>query len=120
MPGNLVPLVLIPRYTTYGGATTFTTIAMDVMEYDTAIVNLWRAPLGGTGPTFGVTFQESMDQNTWTTCGGTTANSDPGSTTETQYNATLTKRWFRIQVTLTGSNPFATCYGIGFLQERLT
>ena len=118
--GNLVPLVVIPRYTTYSGATSFTTIGMDVMEYDTASLNVWRGPLGGTAPGFGITFQESMDQDTWTTCGGTSAGSDPGANTEAQYTATLTKRWFRVLLTLTGTQPIVTCYAIGFLQERLT
>ncbi|MEJ2202960.1 MAG: hypothetical protein P8170_02490 [Gemmatimonadota bacterium] len=39
MAGELVPLVLIPRYTSYVGDGTFTTIAMDVTEYESAIVN---------------------------------------------------------------------------------
>ena len=40
MAGELVPLVLLPRYTTYAGADTFTSIGMDVTPYSKAIVNV--------------------------------------------------------------------------------
>ena len=76
MAGELVPLVLLPRYTTYGGDSTFTTIAMDVTDYETAIVNVWRGKLIGTAPGIGFTFQESTDQVTWSTCTGTSADAD--------------------------------------------
>lgn len=118
MAGELVPLVLLPRYTTYVGAGTFTTIGMEVSDYSKAIVNAWRGKLIGAGPTFAVTFQESTDQQTWTTCSNTTANSDPTEDTEEQYQPDLNKRWFRVQVDLGGTDPAATCWAIGFLEMR--
>jgi len=123
MPGELVPLVLLPRFSTYAGADDFHTVAMDVTEYSSAIVNVWRGKhVSATSPTFGVTFQESTDQINWTTCSGTTANSDPGQDTEVQYTATLTKRWFRIKVTIGGTSPapVCTCWAVGFLEQRLS
>ena len=117
MAGELVPLVLIPRYSTYVGAHTFTTIGMEVTDYSKAIVNVWRGALSGTSPTFQVSFEESTDQSNWTVCTGGTA-SDPGSDTEQQYTATITKRWFRIVIVLGGTDPAVTCWAIGFLELR--
>lgn len=120
MAGELVPLVLLPRYTTYAGTGNFTTIGMDVTEYDSAIINMWRGPAVGTGVTFGATFEESTDQDNWTTCGNTTANSDPGASTEAQYKPTLTKRWFRVKVAVAGAGPVVSCWAIGHLVMRET
>jgi len=53
MAGELVPLVLLPRYSSYVGASTFTTIGMEVTDYANAIVNVWRGKLIGTSPTPG-------------------------------------------------------------------
>jgi len=118
MAGELVPLVLLPRYTSYIGASTYTTIGMQVTDYAKAIVNGWRGKLLGTSPTVGFTFEESTDQLNWTTCANTSANADPGEETEAQYEPTLNKRWFRVKVTLGGTDPAVSCWAIGFLEMR--
>ena len=69
MAGTYVPLVLLPRYTTISGPTTFTTIAMDVTDYEKAVVDFWRSA-GSNLASLTINFEESMDQVTWTTCGG--------------------------------------------------
>lgn len=122
MAGELTPLVLLPRYTTYAGASTFVTIAMDVTEFQSAITSCWRGKLLGTNtPTVAFTFQESSDQQNWTTCGGSNVNGyDPGEETEGQSTATLTKQWFRIKVVLGGTTPAATCWVVGYLERRLS
>jgi len=117
MAGELVPLVLVPRYSTFVGAHSFTTTGMEVSDYSKAIVNVWRSEMLGTSPTFAVEFQESTDQSTWTTCTNG-ASADPGSNTEAQYSPELTKRWFRIKVTLTGTGPAVSAWAIGFLEMR--
>lgn len=117
MAGELVPLVLLPRFSSYVGATTFNTVAMDVTDYQSAIINVWRSPMLGTAPTYNISFQESTDQDNWTTCTGGTGG-DPGANTEAQYTPTLAKRWFRAQITLGGTDPAATCWGVGFLELR--
>jgi len=117
MAGELVPLVLLPRYSTYVGAGTFTTIGMEVSDYSKAIVNVWRGALTGTTPTFAVVFEESTDQENWTTC-TSGSGGDPGPSTEAQYQPELNKRWFRIKVTLGGTDPAGTCWAIGFLEMR--
>jgi hypothetical protein len=118
--GELVPLVLLPRYSSYVGASDFVTIAMDVTEYQTAIVNCWRGILEA-GVTLVFTFQESTDQVTWSNCAGTnTVNYNPGVETEGQASATLAKKWFRVKVTLAGTGPAGTCWAVGFLEQRLS
>lgn len=124
MAGELVPLVMLPRYTTYAGEDyEFRTIAMDVTQYQNAIVNVWRGPFVASAgsPEFQVTFEESTDQVTWSTCTGTTAATAVSEDSETQFTAQLKKRWFRMKVKLTGgTNPVATCWAVGFLEERTT
>src|SRR5262245_38384641 len=119
MAGLNVPLVLLPRYSTYSGAngTVFTTIGMDVTDYDKAVVSFWRsAGLNLTSLT--INFEESMDQILWSTCSGGPF-TDPGAVTETQFSPVLTKRWFRISITLnSGANSIVSCWCIGFLVQR--
>ena len=117
MAGELVPLVLIPRYTTYSGDLTFTTIAMDVTDYQSAIVNVWRGKLLGTSPGITISFEESTDQVNWSTCASGTGG-DPGEDTEAQYTPTIAKRWFRAKVVLTGADPIVSSWAVGFLELR--
>ena len=60
-----------------------------------------------------------MDQLNWTTCTGGPY-TDPGANTEGQFLPLITKRWFRIKITLAGADPQATCWCIGFLEQRVT
>jgi hypothetical protein len=127
MPGELVPLVLLPRYTTYAGKPTtgtlyFSTVAMDVTAYSSAIVNVWRGKiLGSVGtPVIAFTFQESTDGVNWTTCAGTTAPETPAENVEVQYLPEFSKRWFRLIVELGDDDNVVTCWAVGFLVERLS
>jgi hypothetical protein len=119
MAGELVPLVLLPRFTTLAGEQDLYTVAMDVTAFEKALVNVWRGAMLGTTPEFRVTFQESTDQFNWFTCGNTTANYQVTASTETQFQPEFTKRWFRLKVTLVDSGAVATCWAVGFLEERL-
>jgi hypothetical protein len=118
MSGELTPLVLIPRYSTYVGAHTFTSIALDVTNYVKAYVSVWRGAMTGTSPTFSVSFEESTDQVNWTVCTGGTA-ADPGADTEAQYTPDLKKRYFRIKVVLGGTSPAGSCWAMGSLERRV-
>lgn len=130
MSGELTPVVMLPRYSTYAAGASpqdFTTIAMDVTEYQNAILNVWRAALVGSGSgtaAFLIFFEESTDQVTWFACSGpSSSGEDPGSNTEAQYTAALKRRWFRVRIRLTDSGSpakaTATCWCVGFLEERL-
>ena len=115
--GELVPLVLLPRFSTLVGAHSFATVGMEVSDYSKAIVNVWRGNMSGTSPAFGAVFEESVDQSNWTTCVSGTGG-DPGADTEAQYSPAFSKRWFRIVVTLAGTDPAVSCWAIGFLEMR--
>jgi hypothetical protein len=90
---------------------------MEVSDYSKAIVNVWRGKLTGVAPTFDATFEESTDQLSWSTCTNGTGG-DPGQETEAQYAPELNKRWFRIKVTLGGTDPAGSSWAIGFLEMR--
>jgi hypothetical protein len=120
MAGELVPLVLLPRYTTLAGASDFTTVGMDVSDYVGAQLGCWRGSLiGSGGPTFAIVFEESTDQDTWTTC-NSGSGGDPGAGTEAVYRPEFVKRWFRARVTLSGTNVSVSCWAVGFLERRET
>lgn len=119
MAGELVPLVMLPRYSSFAAAATtdFITIAMDVTEYERAILNLWQATMtAGNAAVY--YFEESTDGLAWTECSGVTqpVSLTPG--TESQFKPDLNKRWFRIRVRLTGSSAAVTCWAVGFLERR--
>jgi hypothetical protein len=121
MAGELVPLVMIPRFTTYAASGTYSTIAMDVTEYQNAILNVWRNAGVGTAPTFGIKFEESTDQVSWSVCSVTPSggpNYDPGADSEGQYIAALKKRWFRVSIILGGTGAVVMCWAVGFLEQR--
>jgi len=119
MAGKRLPLILIPRFSTYAGAGDYATLGMSVTPFEEAVVNVWRGPLLGTGAFINVTFEESADQDEWTQCvGGETFAPNEG--VETQKTCTLGKEWFRIRVTLAGVGVVCMSYATGFLIRRQT
>jgi hypothetical protein len=127
MAGVQVPLVLLPRYTTYAGVTVggdpafFTTVGMEVTRYASATVSVWRGPILGGGspaPTMSFNFEESTDLSNWTACGTSGGTSAPEPNEESTTVVTLRKRWFRLRVLLTGDAPVVNCWAVGFLEER--
>lgn len=116
MAGMQVPVVMFPRFTSLSGATTFVTVGMDVSDYEEAVLEFYRSSGAGLG-TIAITYEESTDQNTWTTCAGG-AFADPGANLSTQHKPVLSKRWYRASVTLTGANPVVTIWAVGFLVMR--
>jgi len=126
MSDDLVPLVMLPRFTTYAGRASpsqyFATIGMDLTEYDQAVINMWRGNVvGSITPGFAVWFEESTDQDNWTVCTGApggAAGCDPGQNTEQQYTLAIRKRWFRMRVQLGGADNVVTCWAVGYLHLR--
>lgn len=120
MIGKAVPLVLVPRYTTYVGESTFTTAPLRVSEYVQAHVTLWRGPLigAGRGGSFTAEFQVSHDGNDWENAiaAVTTVNRSNA------YDVPLSRRWLRLKVTLsvsTGSDVGITLWATGLLEKRI-
>lgn len=124
--GSLVPLVMIPRFTTYVGAGDYATAPLDVSAYGQAILTFWRGllidktvPPGGSGATFTAHIEESHDAYEWTPIGSPITADD----TSTNEKPVLSKRWFRMRVVLTprsDDNMAAiTCWAVGSLVRRV-
>jgi len=113
--GLYVPLVMIPRFTTYVGQATYTSAPLDVNDYVAFTLTVWRGPLLGSGSTLSCVFEVSEDADVWSDSGIsaiTTAN------TSSSVSTTLTRRWLRVKVTLTGADSALTCWAIGNLERR--
>ena len=112
MAGQTVPLVLIPRYTSYVGANTFTTAPLAVSDYAKAHVTFWRGRCPGS---FAAVFETSHDAVAWTNALGTTTITTVD--TSDKWNIPLRRRWFRVRITL--STTSITCWATGLLERRL-
>lgn len=120
MASQIVPIVLIPRFTTYVGAGTYTTIGLEVSRFQSMNVTIWRGPLIGSvpgGAAVSIQLETSPDNETWTADGApiTTANA------HSFVEALFTRPWMRLKVTLTAdaSNVVAlTCWATGFVEMR--
>src|SRR5437870_2552997 len=98
MTGELVPLVMVPRYTGLVGPQTFSTVPLDVTEYSDASLVLWRGPLVGTTPSFTAHFDVSQDAENWSMAA---ADSSPSANAATAIGAGFTgHRWFRVRIEL--------------------
>lgn len=118
MIGELVPLVLIPRYTSFVGANEFTTTPFDAADFSTGSVRLWRGALLGTdSPTFLAFFETSNDKVVWTP--QNPSGDDPGANSAMPITLALGRRWLRVRVVLTGTNPAVTCMCAGTLTRRV-
>jgi hypothetical protein len=117
MAGDRVPVVLVPRFTTYVGQTDFWTLPIDVQAYSSVELMAWRGPLLGTAPTFTIFGMESIDRQHWSEVAGSTGD-DPGTNTEAAYDWQFSGRWFRLRVTLGGTAPGVSWWAQGFLEKR--
>ena len=127
MAGELVPLVMIPRFTTYCGAGSFETVPLLVAAYSRATLTVWRGklvgnwtPSGGSAATFSLVFQGSHDANTWVDL--TTAITTPDVSSKVEFD--LNCRWLRVSVVLTTTLPSPlvgaiTCWAAGSLVRRV-
>ena len=117
MAGQLVPLVMAPRWTTYIGEGEFGTAPLDVSRYATAYLTFWRS--AASGDSFKAEFQTSHDAAQWfneiaaiTTAGATDRLVIP-----------LSRRWFRLLVTLEEDETFhyaaVTAWAVGSLELRV-
>jgi hypothetical protein len=122
MAGLYVPLVLVPRFTSYVGEGTYETAPLDVSEFARFSVTVWRGPrvgAGGSGGSFELVFEQSDDAQVWSSFTGVSAitTTDTSSIVATD----LTMRWMRVKVTLVDdSNDAAaiTCWVVGNLERR--
>lgn len=117
MAGERVPVVLVPRFSTYVGSDDFWSLPIDVEAYSSIELTCWRAPLVGTTPMFRIHAMESIDRVGWEHCPGSSGD-DPGADNETLYTWPLSKRWFRLRTVVGGTNPGVTWWAQGFLIKR--
>ena len=119
MAGRNVPIVLIPRFSTYAGQTTCWSQSIPVSAYASVKFDFWNATMNGA-PAAGVQLdiEQSNDNQTWETCsGGSPFVRGPG-TGQTQLSAVLNKAWMRFGVTPLGTQPAVTCWAQGFFELR--
>jgi hypothetical protein len=118
MAGKLETVTLVPRFSGFLGAGTHVTAGLNVTDFAGATVHAWRSALIGSGPSFAVSFEESIDQENWTVCSGGAAD-DPQANTEIVFSITLKKRWFRVKIDLGGTGaPGVTCWVVAEFERR--
>jgi len=98
MTGEMVPLVVLPRFTSYVGAGTFSTAPMDVSEFTGGEVTFWRGPLvgGAAMAPFTTHFEGSHDALNWTAVSPPVTSANASS----WFALPFPKRWFRVRVVL--------------------
>lgn len=119
MAGLNVPVVLIPRFTTYVGPTTCWSPPIPVAAYAAVAFDFWMATMNGT-PAAGVQLdlQESNDNEAWDACaGGSPWVKGPG-TGQWSLSGVLTRAWLRLGITPQGTQPGVTCWAQGFFERR--
>lgn len=124
MAGLYVPLVMIPRFTSYVGAGEYTTAPLDVTEFSSFNLTIWRGPLVGnlgtaTGAGLSLVFQQSDDAEVWTSLLGIAAITTANASDIIAFG--LTGRWFRAKLTLTADSTSIvalTVWAIGNLERR--
>lgn len=122
MAGELVPFVMIPRFTSYFGTSEFSTVALDVSAYSGGSLTLWRGALVGAG-SFALYTETSHDGYEWFPYplggGGSPVPWDPGDNAATAVTLLFDRKYFRVRLVLTGTDPFVTCWCAGMLERRV-
>lgn len=100
--GELVPVVMLPRFTSYVGPSMYATVPMRVEQFEFANVIFWRGPLvGGAASTpFQAYFEESHDAVTWTATNSSVSQPVTAVNQSDPVMLTFLKRWFRVRVDL--------------------
>lgn len=117
MPGRSVPVVLLPRFTSYLGPGTFSTTPIPVAAYDRLLLSFLAGSLLGAGSGVTLAMSESNDGDAWSPCSGSTP-ALPTPFNEVQWTFNLTKAWLRFDVVLAGANAGLTCYAQGHFELR--
>lgn len=119
MSGRNVPVVLIPRYTSYVGGGIYSTLPIPVSAYEGLVLSVWRGNMIGNPvppPSMLISMHESNDLETWSLCGGTYPT--PGADSEIQCNITFSKAWFRMSTILNTASSGGTMWAQGFFIMR--
>lgn len=118
MKGPVVPVVMIPRFTSYVGAGVYTTVPLELAEqFTTMTLTIWRGQLaGGVGSSVTILVEQAMDaaSGPWMTL-DTISTADDVSVS----SVGLSQRYVRVSVELSGPNAALTCWAAGTLEKRL-
>lgn len=99
MRGAIVPVVMLPRFTSYVGAGSYTTPPLAVEAYAKGVLTFWRGKLVGGAATdpFLAYLEVSHDASVWVpTLFFSTVN------TSDTLPTPFPRRWFRVRVELLG------------------
>lgn len=112
MESNVDHVLLLPRYTSFAGATTFLTPPMNVRAYDGGYFLFTQvAALGSTPASLTVKVQQSPDLEIWTDVLNALTSGTPG-------ERLFQFEWIRLQIALAGSDPAAACWCVADLTRR--
>jgi len=102
MRGPLVPVGVLPRFTSCVGPGTYETVPLDVQRYENGHFIFWRGPLvgGAALDPFRAWLEESHDAQVWTVAGTTPSQPFTTANTSGGIAVVITKRWFRVRVVL--------------------
>ena len=117
MPPIQSTIVFLPRFTTLIGEEEFKTLPLDVSRCGTVQFQIWQKGVHGSGGTFRVSLEESLDTHTWV-LGAASPEIYVIEANETRmFSHTFRLRWFRLNVNLLGtSSPMVTCWAEGILR----
>lgn len=124
MAGAYVPLVLVPRYTSYIGAGEYVTAPLDVTEFSRFVVAVWRGllvgdPVTGAGLSISFEWSDDADADGWFGFFGHTPITTPNG--DTVVTADLSHRYLRMKITLTEDTQDVvaiTIWAAGHLERR--
>ena len=120
MPAIDSTFVLLPRFTTLAGATSFSTLPMDVSAYGGAQFQVWRGPFRVKSDTpaksFKIYLEESLDTQTWVLGPDTPAAITIAEGEVKLFSYDFRLRWFRLRVEIAGDAPIVTCWAEGLLR----
>ena len=109
-------VVFFGRYTTFAGATSFPTVPISVVDYDSLETEFWRGPSADVNDVYTLKVEGSTDQTNWTDLATDTILASLGSgTAPTNYP------WLRVTVVVQAggaAHPTATGYVVGRLIRR--
>ena len=112
MDGAVDQIILLPRFSSFGGAGTFLGAPMNVREYGRAILTCVKAgALGSTPATLAASVQESADLEIWTDIGSALTDGVPG-------ERAFRFEWIRMKYVVVGTDPGVTCWCVGDFVQR--
>jgi len=121
--GELVPIVLVPRFSSFFGAGEYATVPLDISAFAGGGATLWRGKMVGTSPTFELYTESSHDGYAWFGYpiggGGVPIPYDPGDDGSMEVGVGLQHRYFRVRIVLGGTDPGVTCWLAGMLEYRV-